>query len=290
MHNDTFFSKSVIPPPKDASEKYREIIYHVDSRHRDREAFPNASKFNVDLDEHQIRDVKKISLVGYDIPTNNSMRLDRTNNLLHIATDTNQERILELTPSTAALTPVLLRDALNSATEGAQLPLRFDLVGDRRMVVVNTSATKTFTLLLAAPRNGPAATYIPRSVGKLLGWNATNATIAPTDTYAPDTDMVLEPYEYCVLFMNGIKRVLSPFAPHTHAFAMLPFSTDSHGSRNLTDLPFEKNLPAVLSTVKRLSVKLLTPYGDALDIPPDRNVQLQLVFKCMKQPSSYHVL
>ena len=282
----TYYAKSVIPPP-DTKINYREIIYHIDSQHRNRNVYPKASSFRMDLDEHQIRDVKMVSLIGYNIPTTPIPRLDRTNNLLHITNGTKQYS-LELDTTHEGLTASMLLQALNKAVGTNNLPLQFQLV-DRRIQITNQSNTDNITLLFANSKNNTMMTYLPRSVGKLLGWNAVDVTISPLGVYAPETNVVLEPYEYCVLFMNGIKRILSPFPPHTHAFAILPFQTNTHCSRNYTDLPYEKNLPNVLPTIKQLSVKLLTPYGDELDIPPDKNVQIQVVFKCMKQPTSFHV-
>jgi hypothetical protein len=299
LNHDSFdYSKSaVIPPPELKTENKRVFRMVIDSRDRNKELFPEPSKYDILFDE-EIEDVNAVELLSADVPFSAHLvnRNNRRFRLIVPSESFDQVIQVETGDYTTATLATAVRDAIQAALTAASivattLKVEYDPVKDGFVF----RSTAPFSLnFLPAACTIPGASDCKSTLSTVLGFDrkiyaSTDATA--TGLYGDGhVHRILGPYrknfdeiKYLILDIAGLSVNKSKNNLVNKSFAIIDKSDylNTHLMNH-----FRKTLNPPMPKFDRIKVAFYDYDGNLYDFQ-NQDHRFELLFESYKMTRRY---
>lgn len=325
MNNDVYMSQAIIPPPEDLENKFSTKHIIVDSRDRNRQTYPNPSKYSIAFDEPFVN-VHSAELTVYDFPFN-EYNITEFNNVLHVNGEDHKIPAGKYTVSE-------LEDALNLLPTGITFDYdekkrKFKISGggkincksdDEEVTVTIYSnnptipGTKTATKPEGEPNrigytyetknypkydpnvplgasvgtetyNIPIHTYRENTIAQVLGFDAIDKVITGAEEFCPFPVNLNARPNYIIMYLGRTKLYFSQNNNAHQSFAIIRPSNKENIVKLGNELITKVYNPPI--DLKKMDFKFVDYNGRLYDFQNQEH-SFELKVKCFKQTPKYN--
>jgi hypothetical protein len=284
-YNDFDFANSTVIKPHTSLDvnNTKSTFVVIDSRDRDVTQYQHPSDYVVELNE-ELQDLISAELVVAHIPFK-SYIVNTSNNCLNVTVNTTtRDVILEAANYTEASLASALTTAMNSAFLGiTSFEVTYDELYDKYSITSTTPYQLTF-------RQRDKSDYVPRSMGKLLGFDRKNYDVSIANPYG--AYKITAPFrknfddaQYIVMNVDTFTVNNSVNSIVNKSFAVIP---DKRLALNVQTSTHRiiKNFNPPISRLAKLRIRFTDFYGNLCDFQ-NHDHRLEIVFQSHKQVRRY---
>jgi len=258
---------------KNKNEYLKTDIIVIDSRDRDRIAYPSNSNYQIDLDE-EYKNILSVELLSIDIPKTQYL-INNTNNVLYFNINGGSTLIATVPIGNYTISELLIALKLTMDTVSGEIfTITYSELTNKITLLSGVSFDLIFSTISYDEINDPSHlspiyTEKTNNIGQILGFPITNNVTVPLSTpYIAPNQYNLNGPTYVILHINEFENLFGKKSSIKKGFAKIPLdATQSEYKyfKNTQDYHVIKEFSPALAKLGQLNIRFLNYEGGEYD-------------------------